>query len=147
MQISSVLSLPPPPPPQGLGKTLQTISLLGYMCLMRDVPGPHMVVVPKSTLSNWMAEFKRWCPKLIPICLIGNQEERVCFCLDCLTRMLWVFPLDDWLLYISSAMETAHTYIYMLLVILVQYESVSFPRPSSIALSVRRSCLGSGMWW
>ncbi len=62
---------------QGLGKTLQTISLLGYMCLMRDVPGPHMVVVPKSTLSNWMAEFKRWCPKLIPICLIGTAEERV----------------------------------------------------------------------
>lgn len=62
---------------QGLGKTLQTIALLGYMCLMRDVTGPHIVIVPKSTLSNWMAEFKRWCPSLIIICLIGNQEERV----------------------------------------------------------------------
>ena len=65
---------------QGLGKTLQTISLLGYMCLMRDVTGPHIVIVPKSTLSNWMAEFKRWCPSLIIICLIGNQEERVSPC-------------------------------------------------------------------
>jgi SWI/SNF-related matrix-associated actin-dependent regulator of chromatin subfamily A member 5 len=44
---------------------------------MRDVAGPHIVIVPKSTLSNWMAEFKRWCPSLIIICLIGNQEERV----------------------------------------------------------------------
>lgn len=62
----------------GLGKTLQTIALLGYMCLMRDVPGPHVVIAPKSTLSNWMAEFKRWSPGIITICLIGNQAERVC---------------------------------------------------------------------
>ena len=62
---------------QGLGKTLQTISLLGYMVLMRDVPGPHIVIAPKSTLSNWVGEFKRWCPSLITICLIGSAEERV----------------------------------------------------------------------
>jgi SNF2 family DNA or RNA helicase len=60
----------------GLGKTLQTISLLGYMVLMRDVPGPHIVIAPKSTLSNWVGEFKRWCPSLITICLIGSAEER-----------------------------------------------------------------------
>ena len=36
-----------------------------------------MVIVPKSTLSNWMAEFKRWCPSLEIICLIGNADERV----------------------------------------------------------------------
>ena len=66
-----------PHPLQGLGKTLQTIALLGYMVLMRDVPGPHVVIAPKSTLSNWVAEFKRWCPSLISICLIGNAEERV----------------------------------------------------------------------
>ena len=63
--------------PQGLGKTLQTISLLGYMVLMRDVPGPHLVIAPKSTLSNWVGEFKRWCPSLVTICLIGSAEERV----------------------------------------------------------------------
>lgn len=60
----------------GLGKTLQTIALLGYMCLMRDVPSPHLVIAPKSTLSNWVGEFKRWCPSMITICLIGTQEER-----------------------------------------------------------------------
>ena len=47
------------------------------MCLMRDATGPHLVIVPKSTLSNWMAEFKRWCPSLEIICLIGTAEERV----------------------------------------------------------------------
>jgi SNF2 family DNA or RNA helicase len=33
----------------GLGKTLQTISLLAYLNEARQHPGPHLVVVPKST--------------------------------------------------------------------------------------------------
>ncbi|KAF7839328.1 ISWI chromatin-remodeling complex ATPase CHR11-like [Senna tora] len=40
----------------GLGKTLQTISLLGYLHEFRGITGPHMVVAPKSTLGNWMNE-------------------------------------------------------------------------------------------
>ncbi|XP_065886497.1 SWI/SNF-related matrix-associated actin-dependent regulator of chromatin subfamily A member 5-like [Dysidea avara] len=61
----------------GLGKTLQTIALLGYMIKLRGVPGPHLVIAPKSTLSNWMSEFKRWCPSIDVICFIGSQPERV----------------------------------------------------------------------
>jgi SWI/SNF-related matrix-associated actin-dependent regulator of chromatin subfamily A member 5 len=48
----------------GLGKTLQSISLLGYMHDYQKVSGPHLVIVPMSTLSNWMEEFKKWCPVL-----------------------------------------------------------------------------------
>lgn len=76
--------------PQGLGKTLQTISLLGYMIVMRK-ERPHLVVAPKSTLSNWMAELKRWCPKIRAVSLIGTQDERVrryVFCFV-LLWMLW----------------------------------------------------------
>ncbi len=62
----------------GLGKTLQTISLLGYMKHYRNINGPHMVIVPKSTLANWMNEFKKWCPTLRTVCLTGDQETRVC---------------------------------------------------------------------
>ena len=47
---------------QGLGKTLQTISLIAYLHEYRGIKGPHMVIVPKSTLHNWMNEFKRFCP-------------------------------------------------------------------------------------
>ena len=36
----------------GLGKTLQTISILGYLHEARGVTGPHLVIVPKSTISN-----------------------------------------------------------------------------------------------
>lgn len=62
---------------QGLGKTLQTIALLGYLKHYRNIPGPHMVLVPKSTLHNWMNEFKRWVPTLKAVCLIGNKDDRV----------------------------------------------------------------------
>ncbi|RWS31994.1 SWI/SNF-related matrix-associated actin-dependent regulator of chromatin subfamily A member 5-like isoform X5 [Leptotrombidium deliense] len=60
----------------GLGKTLQTISLLGYMKHYKGISGPHMVIAPKSTLTNWMNEFKRWVPTLNPVCLIGDQQAR-----------------------------------------------------------------------
>ena len=64
----------------GLGKTLQTISLLGYMKHYRNINGPHMILVPKSTLANWMNEFKKWCPSLRTVCLTGDQETRVSCC-------------------------------------------------------------------
>uniref|UniRef100_A0A672RRP4 SWI/SNF-related matrix-associated actin-dependent regulator of chromatin subfamily A member 5-like n=1 Tax=Sinocyclocheilus grahami TaxID=75366 RepID=A0A672RRP4_SINGR len=73
----------------GLGKTLQTISLLGYMKHYRNIPGPHMVLVPKSTLYNWMNEFKRWVPSLRAVCLIGDRDERTAFFRDTLLPGEW----------------------------------------------------------
>lgn len=60
----------------GLGKTLQSISVLVYMMEYQQVNGPHLVVVPKSTLSNWMNEIKRWAPELKAVKFHGNKEER-----------------------------------------------------------------------
>ncbi len=60
----------------GLGKTLQSISVLGYMLEYKNIRGPHLVLVPKSTLSNWLAEFKRWCPDLRAIKFHGDKAER-----------------------------------------------------------------------
>ncbi|KAJ3615181.1 hypothetical protein NHX12_018749 [Muraenolepis orangiensis] len=73
----------------GLGKTLQTISLLGYMKHYRSIPGPHMVLVPKSTLYNWMNEFKRWVPSLRAVCLIGDRENRNALIRDVLLPGEW----------------------------------------------------------
>ncbi|XP_041959644.1 LOW QUALITY PROTEIN: SWI/SNF-related matrix-associated actin-dependent regulator of chromatin subfamily A member 5 [Alosa alosa] len=73
----------------GLGKTLQTISLLAYMKHYRNIPGPHMVLVPKSTLYNWMNEFKRWVPSLRAVCLIGDREQRNAFIRDTLLPGEW----------------------------------------------------------
>lgn len=60
----------------GLGKTLQSISLLGYLKFERGVTGPHMVLVPKAVMTNWLREFARWCPELRTIHVHGTKEER-----------------------------------------------------------------------
>lgn len=60
----------------GLGKTMQTISMIGYMKHFRNQPRPHLIIVPKSTLQNWVNEFNRFCPSLKIACLKGLAEER-----------------------------------------------------------------------
>ncbi|AEY98221.1 FAFR537Wp [Eremothecium gossypii FDAG1] len=60
----------------GLGKTLQTISFLGYLRFIKDIDGPFIVVVPKSTLDNWKREFAKWTPEVNTIVLHGDRETR-----------------------------------------------------------------------
>ena len=60
----------------GLGKTLQSISILAYHYENLKIQGPHLICVPKSTLSNWMNELNRWCPSLRAIRFHGAKEER-----------------------------------------------------------------------
>ncbi|CAM1501065.1 Fc.00g102270.m01.CDS01 [Cosmosporella sp. VM-42] len=60
----------------GLGKTLQTISFLGYLRHIVDITGPHLIIVPKSTLDNWAREFARWTPEVNVLVLQGAKEER-----------------------------------------------------------------------
>ena len=47
----------------GLGKTLQCIAFIAYMIEM-GVRGPFLVAAPLSTVSNWVAEFKKFTPKV-----------------------------------------------------------------------------------
>ncbi|GAA5977723.1 hypothetical protein JCM5350_002330 [Sporobolomyces pararoseus] len=60
----------------GLGKTLQTISFLGYLKFHKGIHGPHLVVVPKSTLDNWRREIAKWVPGFNVVTLTGTKEER-----------------------------------------------------------------------
>ena len=48
----------------GLGKTIQSIAFISYLRERKNNLGPFLVVVPLSTLSNWIMEFSRWCPAL-----------------------------------------------------------------------------------
>lgn len=59
----------------GLGKTCQVISFLGVL-LDRGIAGPHLVVVPASTLENWLREISRFCPSLKVEAYYGSQKER-----------------------------------------------------------------------
>lgn len=70
----------------GLGKTLQTISFLGYLRHMRGINGPHLVIVPKSTLDNWSREFKKWTPEVNTFILQGDKETRAQLMKDKLLR-------------------------------------------------------------
>ena len=56
---------------------MQSISVLAHAKEFRSIDGPHLVMVPKSTLSNWMNEFKRWCPVLRVIKFHGSKDERL----------------------------------------------------------------------
>ena len=60
----------------GLGKTLQTIAFLGYLRHVCDISGPHLIVVPKSTLDNWNREFTMWTPEVNVLVLQGAKDER-----------------------------------------------------------------------
>ncbi|KAL0485675.1 chromatin-remodeling complex ATPase [Acrasis kona] len=60
----------------GLGKTVQTIAFLGYLKFIRKVNGPHIVIVPKSVISNWINQTGTWCPDLTIFKFHGSKEER-----------------------------------------------------------------------
>lgn len=59
----------------GLGKTCQVISFLAYLKQINQ-PGPNLIVVPSSTLENWLREFKKFCPALKVEPYYGSLNER-----------------------------------------------------------------------
>ena len=60
----------------GLGKTIQTISLLAFSQETLKVSMPHLVIVPKSTLPQWEAEFAKWVPSFQVLTVIGDKTQR-----------------------------------------------------------------------
>ena len=59
----------------GLGKTCQVIAFLSHLH-EQDAPGPHLVIVPASTLENWLREFQTFCPALNVVPYYGSQKVR-----------------------------------------------------------------------
>ncbi|XP_065904965.1 transcription activator BRG1-like isoform X2 [Dysidea avara] len=60
----------------GLGKTIETIALITYLMEKKGVNGPYLIIVPLSTLSNWMLEFDRWAPSVTKIPYKGTPQYR-----------------------------------------------------------------------
>ncbi|KAL6448050.1 hypothetical protein ACFW04_000235 [Cataglyphis niger] len=63
----------------GLGKTVQVIAFLTYLKearLLNEMDGPHLIVVPSSTMENWWNELEKWSPDLKIVQYYGSQDER-----------------------------------------------------------------------
>ncbi|KAL5594476.1 hypothetical protein BROUX41_001408 [Berkeleyomyces rouxiae] len=66
----------------GLGKTCQVIGLMCRMVQdyeadeMENMPFPNLIVVPPSTLDNWLAEFEKFAPHLSIVKYSGSQDAR-----------------------------------------------------------------------
>lgn len=60
----------------GLGKTIQTISLLAHLACDKEDWGPHLIVVPTSVMLNWEMEIKKWCPAFKILTYYGSPKDR-----------------------------------------------------------------------
>lgn len=60
----------------GLGKTIQTISLITFLIEYKKQNGPYLVIVPLSTLTNWVNEFNKWAPAVSTLVYKGTPNVR-----------------------------------------------------------------------
>lgn len=59
----------------GLGKTVQTLALLAHLFEKCGDPGPHLVMVPLTTLSHWVDEITLWVPSFRYLVFHGSKRE------------------------------------------------------------------------
>ncbi|KAK4047865.1 ATP-dependent DNA helicase Snf21 [Microbotryomycetes sp. JL221] len=60
----------------GLGKTIQTLSLITFLIEKKQQHGPYLVIVPLSTMPNWISEFEKWAPSVKVISYKGTPLQR-----------------------------------------------------------------------
>ncbi len=44
------------------------------------IPGPFLVVVPLSTVPNWIREFRKWLPQVNALVYVGDSKSREVCC-------------------------------------------------------------------
>jgi len=47
-----------------------------FLGKLKEIWGPHLIVVPTSVMYNWEREFKKWCPAFKILVYHGTQKER-----------------------------------------------------------------------
>ncbi|KAL8660964.1 MAG: hypothetical protein Q9202_006034 [Teloschistes flavicans] len=62
----------------GLGKTCQVIAFLAHL-YEKGNKGLHLVIVPGSTIENWLREFRNFCPKLSVMPYYGKSHHEPSF--------------------------------------------------------------------
>ena len=57
-----------------------------YLMEYKHNNGPFLIVVPLSTLSNWVNEFNRWAPDVLKVSLLVCRAARTMECFRCCSR-------------------------------------------------------------
>lgn len=60
----------------GLGKTIQTIALITYLMETKRNVGPYLIIVPLSTIGNWVRELNLWAPSVVKVVYRGGPTIR-----------------------------------------------------------------------
>lgn len=53
---------------------MQIVTFIG--CVLQHEAFPVLVVVPNSTITNWVREFERWAPELRVVPFYGDSKAR-----------------------------------------------------------------------
>ena len=48
----------------------------GFLAMELKVMGPFLVVVPLSTVPNWIKEFNKWLPQVNTVVYVGDTKSR-----------------------------------------------------------------------
>ncbi|KAI9302040.1 P-loop containing nucleoside triphosphate hydrolase protein, partial [Cunninghamella echinulata] len=59
----------------GLGKTIQIVVFL-YVLFKKYNIYPFLLVVPNSTVMNWVREFSKWAPEMVVVPYQGSRQSR-----------------------------------------------------------------------
>ncbi|XP_055620594.1 SWI/SNF-related matrix-associated actin-dependent regulator of chromatin subfamily A member 5-like isoform X2 [Toxorhynchites rutilus septentrionalis] len=87
----------------GLGKTVQAISMLGFLKHYKDIKGPHLIIVPLSTIGNWCRELKRFAPdiKVLQGHCYRNEKKQMHEVLAA-TRRSWDVVVTSYQFFVSE---------------------------------------------
>ncbi|EPT05043.1 hypothetical protein FOMPIDRAFT_136854 [Fomitopsis schrenkii] len=85
----------------GLGKTIQVITFLAHL-KEQGRKGPHLVVVPSSTLENWCREFQRFAPNIKFNTYYGAKDDRPALRQELLENMASKNVDDGWEVLITT---------------------------------------------
>ena len=55
---------------------MQTILLIALLREQEGYLGPHLIIAPLSTLSNWINEFHQWTPSIPVVMYHGTPQRR-----------------------------------------------------------------------
>lgn len=50
--------------------------MITYLIEKKNQPGPFLVIVPLSTMTNWVLEFEKWAPAVVKIVYKGSKDQR-----------------------------------------------------------------------